>query len=220
MRANSAVSSLLVNEIFHSIQGESTFAGLPCAFVRLSGCPLRCAWCDTSYAFDEGRLMTIDGIVDEVQSLGVDLVEVTGGEPLAQEQTPALLLTLADRGLTVLLETNGAEDISVVDSRVHIIMDIKCPSSGMMERMRWSNIDELTAKDEVKLVIGSSTDYEFARDVIRERRLNERCGVLISTVFDRVSPREIVARMLEDRLPARFQLQLHKLIWSPDERGV
>jgi 7-carboxy-7-deazaguanine synthase len=215
-----AGSALLVNEVFRSIQGESTFAGLPCAFVRLTGCPLRCRWCDTTFAFHQGRLRSIEAIVDEVKAAAVPLVEVTGGEPLAQPSTPALLCALCDAGLEVLLETNGAEDIGVVDPRVHIIMDIKCPSSGMTEAMRWENIDLLAAKDEVKLVIGTPEDYDFAKNIIAERRLAERCALLISTVSGRVSPRAVVEQMLADRLPARFQLQLHKILWGPDERGV
>jgi 7-carboxy-7-deazaguanine synthase len=211
---------LEVHEMFVSIQGESTFAGRPCAFVRLKGCPLRCAWCDTVYAYREGLKTPVGEIVRRVVSENVPLVEVTGGEPLAQAGTLPLLEALCDEGLTVLLETNGAEDISPVDPRVHIIMDIKCPSSGMTQRMLWENIDLLKEKDEIKFVVGGRVDYEFARELIHGRRLDQKCTVLLSAVFGSVVPRAVVSWMLEDRLPARFQLQMQKFIWAPNTRGV
>lgn len=214
------MNDLLINEIFLSIQGESTFAGLPCVMVRLAGCPLRCVWCDTKYAYDQGEKMSLGQVRAKALSFGVDMVEVTGGEPLAQKNTPALLKELCDEGLTVLLETNGAEDIGPVDERVQVIMDIKCPSSQMTDRMRWQNLDILGPGDEVKFVIADRADYEFARDLIRERGLARRCALLLSTVFGQIDNKQVVQWMLADRLPARFQLQLHKYIWPPQTRGV
>lgn len=211
---------LEVCEIFCSIQGESTFAGLPCAFVRLSGCPLDCSWCDTLYAKQKGRQRTVEQIVAEVEAFGVSLAEVTGGEPLAQPQAPNLVQALCDAGLEVLIETSGALDISVVDPRAHVIMDLKCPSSGMSERMRPENIALLARKDEVKLVIADRADYEFLRKALHEHRLAERCAVLVSTVTSAIEPKQVVEWLLADRLPVRFQLQLHKWIWPPKQRGV
>lgn len=212
--------TLKINEIFLSIQGESTFAGWPCVFVRTTGCPLRCSWCDTKYAYEEGTDMTLDAVLEKVVDYGVQHVEVTGGEPLAQQATPELLTRLCDKGLTVLIETSGALDISVVDPRVHTIMDIKCPVSGMTPRMKLKNIEHLKPKDEVKFVLASREDYEFARRLITEHRLNKRCTVLLSTAFGQVDRKSVVEWMLEDRLPARFQLQMHKFIWDPNTRGV
>ena len=215
------MDTLQINEIFLSIQGESTFAGLPCVFVRTTGCPLRCSWCDTKYAYSEGKEMSLDAVMGQVKGYGVPLVEATGGEPLAQKGMLPLLTLLCDEGKTVLLETSGAVDIAPVDPRVHVIMDIKCPVSGMTDRMRWENIQHLESKDEVKFVLANREDYEFARQTIHEHDLAKRCGsVLLSTVFGQVNRKDIVAWMLEDRLPARFQLQMHKFIWDPDARGV
>jgi 7-carboxy-7-deazaguanine synthase len=213
------MDTITVNEVFLSVQGESTFAGLPCAFVRATGCPLRCAWCDTRYAHEEGRPMDVSDIVDQVLSYGVQHVEITGGEPLAQAPVLGLMTSLCDRGQIVLLETSGHLEITVVDPRVHVIMDIKCPSSGMTERMRWENIQHLAAKDEVKFVLADRGDYDFARRAIREHDLPERCSVLLSTVTGTLEPRQVVEWMLEDRLPVRFQLQLHKLIWGLGGEG-
>ncbi|MFB3852581.1 MAG: radical SAM protein [Vicinamibacterales bacterium] len=212
--------TLRINEIFLSIQGESTFAGWPCVIVRTTGCPLRCSWCDTKYAYDEGTDMPLAEVVERAVSFGVRHVEVTGGEPLAQPLVPALLRALCDKGKTVLLETSGAIDISSVDERVHVIMDIKCPDSGMTDRMRLENISLLKAKDEVKFVLASRGDYEFARRIVREYGLPERCTVLFSTSFDLMDRKSVVEWMLEDRLPVRFRLQMHKFIWAPDQRGV
>ncbi len=215
------MADLKINELFLSIQGESTFAGLPCVFVRTTGCPLRCSWCDTKYAYTEGDVMTVDEVVASVEAFDVPLVEATGGEPLAQVAMPALLERLCDLGNTVLLETGGAEDITPVDPRVHVIMDIKCPGSGMTDRMRWENLARLEQKDEVKFVLASRQDYEFARRTIREHDLASRCGtVLLSAAFRLVDPEDVVAWILDDRLPVRFQLQLHKVIWDPNRRGV
>ncbi len=211
---------LLVNEIFRSIQGESTFAGLPCTFVRLAGCPLACRWCDTAYAREEGDYMALDWVLAQVASLGENLVEVTGGEPLAQAACPELLGALCDQGRTVLLETNGAMDLAPVDPRVRIIMDLKCPGSGMSGRMRLENLALLKPTDEVKFVLADRKDYEHTRRLIRRHGLAERCVVLLSTVHDRLAPRQAVEWLLADRLPVRFQLQLHKYIWPPETRKV
>lgn len=213
-------ASLRINEIFVSVQGESSFAGWPCVFIRTTGCPLRCAWCDTKYAYDAGQQMPLDAIVEQVLSHGVQHVEATGGEPLDQPAMPQLLTALCDQGKTLLLETSGAADISVVDPRVHIIMDIKCPGSGMTARMLWKNIDHLRSRDEVKFVLNSREDYVFARDTIREHQLPERCTVLLSTTFGSLDDRDVVRWMLKDKLPVRFQLQLHKIIWDPKKKGV
>lgn len=212
--------SLRITEIFLSIQGESSFAGWPCVFVRTTRCPLRCSWCDTTYSYGGGNDMTLDEIIDEVLGHGVEHVEITGGEPLAQKPSLELMTRLCDEGKTVLLETSGSLDIGPVDPRVHVIMDIKCPQSGMSDRMRWENIDLLKGKDEVKFVLGSREDYEYARDVIRRHDLTSRRMVLLSTVFGAIDRNDIVAWMLEDRIHARFQLQMQKFIWSPDQRGV
>ena len=211
---------LLVNEIFHSIQGESTRAGLPCSFVRLAGCPLRCLWCDTVYARDTGDYMGIDWIVSQVDSLGSDLVEVTGGEPLAQPGVHQLLAELCGTGRTVLLETSGAIDIGPVDPGVHVIMDLKCPSSGMSGRMDLANIEKLGQKDEVKFVLACREDYDHASRMIARYELDRRCPVLLSVVSGSLENRTVVEWMLADRLPARFQLQMHKYIWPPEARGV
>ncbi len=209
-----------VTEIFHSVQGESTFAGLPCVFVRLTGCPLRCTWCDTEYAFWGGTDLSIDDILETVRSYGCPLVEVTGGEPLAQSDTPVLLRRLSEEGFTVLLETSGAIDTSVVDPSVRIILDVKCPGSGMMERMHWPNVERLRPQDEAKFVIQDRCDYEWAKQILDRFRLPERCPVLFSPVFGTLDPRHLAEWLLADRLPVRLQLQLHKHIWAPDMRGV
>ncbi len=211
---------LRVTEMFYSIQGESTFAGRPCVFVRLTGCPLRCTWCDTEYAFYGGREDSIDRILDAVRAYGCPLVEVTGGEPLAQPETLVLLKTLCEQGFTVLLETSGALDTSGVDPRVRIILDVKCPASGMTERMHWANVERLRSQDEAKFVVQDRTDYDWAKDVVARYRMLDRCTVLFSPVFGRLDPRHLAEWVLADRLPIRFQLQLHKHIWAPDMRGV
>jgi 7-carboxy-7-deazaguanine synthase len=215
------VAKLTVNEIYQSVQGESTWAGLPCVFVRLTFCDLRCTYCDTEYAFYEGKKMDLAEIVESVRGFGCPLVEVTGGEPLLQPACLPLLAQLCDAGFTVLLETSGAHDISAVDPRVHRIMDLKTPSSGECGRNLDANIPHLNTNDEVKFVLGSREDYEWARAQMQEHRLAERVrAVLFSPVFGRIAPAEIVAWMLEDKLPARFQLQMHKFIWEPRARGV
>jgi 7-carboxy-7-deazaguanine synthase len=216
-----AERSLTINEIYHSIQGESTWAGQPCVFVRLTFCDLRCTYCDTEYAFYEGKKQTLAEIAEAVMKFHCPLVEITGGEPLLQKNVVPLMSMLADAGRTVLLETSGAHDISPVDPRVHRIMDLKTPGSGEVERNLWSNIDHLTTRDEVKFVIGSREDYEWSCDQVRQFNLPARCGaVLFSPIFGRIEPRQIVEWILADRLDVRFQLQMHKFIWTPTQRGV
>ncbi|MBH0200610.1 MAG: 7-carboxy-7-deazaguanine synthase QueE [Nitrospira sp.] len=209
-----------VTEIFHSIQGESTFAGRPCVFVRLTGCPLRCTWCDTEYAFYSGSEQSIETIVDKVRAYGCPLVEVTGGEPLAQSECLTLVARLCDEGLTVLLETSGALETAGVDPRAHIILDVKCPGSGMSDRMHWPNVERLRPHDEAKFVINDRADYEWAKERVERFQIDRRCPVLFSPVFGTLEPRQLAEWVLADRLPVRYQLQLHKLIWSPDMRGV
>jgi 7-carboxy-7-deazaguanine synthase len=256
--------TLAVNEIFLSLQGESTFAGLPCIFVRLTACNLRCSYCDTAYAFTKGRKLPVAEVLEQVRALArpfppaadcppnagtrhapasiegqrLPLVEVTGGEPLLQPNSLPLMAQLCDEGFIVLLETSGALDISGVDPRVRRIMDLKCPSSGESARNRWENLDHLQPTDEIKCVIGSHQDYEWARDIIRRHNLSARCRLLCSWVtpltagqqdaslkpvppgHTPLSRRELAERILADGLPVRFQVQLHKIIWPPDQRGV
>jgi 7-carboxy-7-deazaguanine synthase len=219
------MTTLKVNEIFLSIQGESSWAGLACAFVRLTGCPLRCSWCDTAYAYDQGADLPLAEVVARARALGVGLAEVTGGEPLAQAGTPELVRALAAAGMRVLVETSGALDIGVLDRAaadrtVHVIMDVKCPGSGMSGRMHWPNLDKLRPHDEVKFVLAGRADYEYAGQVVAEHGLAGRVGLLLSPVRGLVEPRAVVEWMLADRLPARFQLQMHKYIWPPEARGV
>ncbi|MEI6561015.1 MAG: radical SAM protein [Verrucomicrobiota bacterium] len=212
---------LTVNEIFHSIQGESTWAGLRCVFVRLTACDLRCTYCDTAYAFTEGTRRPLSTILEEVLSHDCPLVEVTGGEPLLQPAVLPLMSALCDAGRTVLLETSGAHDIAKVDPRVHRIMDLKTPGSGECARNLWSNLDHLTLRDEVKFVIGSREDYEWARGQVCQHALTRRVhAVLFSPVFGKITPEEIVNWTLADKLDIRFQLQMHKFIWEPTKRGV
>ncbi len=215
-----------VTEIFHSIQGESTWAGLPCTFVRLTGCPLRCVWCDTAYAFHGGTRMDVDEVVAAVRETGCRLVEITGGEPLVQPGAATLAERLLEEGHTVLVETSGALDISVLDPRVHRIMDLKCPGSGEEARNLWSNLDHLTARDEIKFVVDGAADFEWAADVIRRQELDQRVrggslgALLVSPVWGLEGLEDLAARILESGLPVRFQTQLHKHIWGPDRAGV
>jgi 7-carboxy-7-deazaguanine synthase len=240
---------LVVNEIFLSLQGESTFAGCPCVFVRLTGCNLRCSWCDTAYAFGEGASLRLDEVLGRVRALAqpfsrsrlartLPLVEITGGEPLLQAASRHLMQTLADDGFTVLLETSGALDLSDVDPRVHRIMDIKCPGSGEVERNRWENLCHLQTTDELKFVIASQEDYDWAKQQLEERQLAAICPVLFSWVEPlapnqrelslKTAPtgqtpltrRQLAERVLADALPVRFQVQMHKMIWPPEARGV
>jgi 7-carboxy-7-deazaguanine synthase len=212
---------LRVNEIFFSIQGESTWAGRPCAFVRLTGCNLRCAWCDTEYAFYEGRTTTVEEVARRVAGYGCDLVEITGGEPLLQNGVYSLISRLLNTGATVLVETSGAADVSRLDPRVIKVMDLKCPASGECGRNLWSNLEHLTPRDEVKFVVADRGDYEWARDVIITRGLAARVNaVLMSCVFASLDQARLASWILADRLPVRMQLQMHKYIWPPDARGV
>ena len=213
-------SILRVTEIFHSIQGESSYAGQPCVFVRLTGCPLRCTWCDTDYAFYGGTECSIDEVLAKVHTYGCRLVEVTGGEPLVQPESFPLMTRLCNAGYTVLLETSGAIDIAPVDPRAHIILDVKCPGSGMTDRMHWPNLSQLATKDEAKFVLANRTDYDWARETLAEYDLASRCTVLFSPVFGSLDVRELAEWILADCLPVRFQLQMHKYIWAPDMRGV
>ena len=241
--------TLVINEIYLSLQGESTFAGLPCVFVRLTACNLRCSYCDTAYAFTEGRKMSLTEVRQEVLKLAdpfragvggmrLPIVELTGGEPLLQPNALPLMKELCDDGFTVLIETSGAHDISKIDSRVRRIMDLKCPSSGEVARNRWENIPHLKREDEVKFVIGTVEDYEWAKATIAEHKLTEICPILFSWVapltpeqqdksLRKVPPgqtplsrRQLAERIVADALPVRFQVQMHKVIWSPDARGV
>jgi 7-carboxy-7-deazaguanine synthase len=213
--------TLTINEIYQSIQGESTWAGERCVFVRLTFCNLRCNYCDTEYAFYDGKKMSLKEIVDLVATFQCPLVEITGGEPLLQKNVLPLMSMLADAGRTILLETSGAHDISKVDPRVHRIMDLKTPGSGEADKNLWSNIDHLTAHDEVKFVMGSREDYEWSCEKVRKFDLTKRCrAVLFSPIFGRIDPRQIVEWILADKLDVRFQLQMHKFIWTPTQRGV
>jgi 7-carboxy-7-deazaguanine synthase len=212
---------LTVNEIFHSIQGESTHAGRRCVFVRLTACDLRCSWCDTSYAFHEGRKMDIEAVLAEVDRHDCDVVEVTGGEPLLQKDVYPLMERLLDRGKTVMLETGGHIDISRVPRAVIRIVDVKCPGSGEAHRMHWPNLDRLAPHDEVKFVIRDRADYEYAADVLRRHDLGVRtAAVLFSPVHGVMNARTLAEWVLADRLPVRVQLQVHKYIWDPQTRGV
>jgi 7-carboxy-7-deazaguanine synthase len=246
--------TLVINEIYLSLQGESTFAGLPCIFIRLTACDLRCSYCDTAYAFTEGKKMPLAKIVSEVRRLGepfqlgnrkseignirLPLVELTGGEPLLQKNSLPLMKSLCDDGFTVLLETSGAHDISNVDARVHRIMDLKCPSSGEADRNLFANLEHLQATDEIKFVIGTVQDYEWARDQITRRQLAALCPLLFSWVHPLapeqqnqslkktpagqtpLTRRELAEKIIADALPVRFQIQQHKIIWPPEQRGV
>jgi 7-carboxy-7-deazaguanine synthase len=243
---------LVINEIYLSLQGESTFAGLPCVFIRLTACNLRCSYCDTAYAFTEGKKMPLEKILAEVkklrapfsnsklktQTLKLPLVELTGGEPLLQKNCLPLMKSLCDDAFTVLLETSGAHDLSPVDPRVHRIMDLKCPSSGEAERNRWENLQHLKATDEIKFVIGTRQDYDWTKQAIAEHKLAAICPLLISWVHplspeqqDKslkkvppgqtpISRRELAENIIADALPVRFQIQTHKVIWPPEQRGV
>ena len=212
---------LTINEIFHSIQGESTHTGRPCVFVRLTACDLRCSWCDTPYAFTEGEKMTLDDVLERVEGYGCDLVEITGGEPLLQRDVYPLMEQLLASGKTVMVETGGHRSIRDVPSDVIRIVDVKCPGSGESDRNDWRNLERLSPHDEVKFVVKDRADYEFARDVIRGRTLASRCAaILISPVHGETDVRMLSEWMLADHLPARLQLQLHKFIWPAGTRGV
>ena len=212
--------SLKVNEIYFSIQGESSYAGFPCVFVRLTGCNLRCVWCDTEYAFYEGEWKSLDQIVAEAAQFGCKLVELTGGEPLLQKESFALVDKLIDAGFKVLVETSGSISLKMLNPEAIKIMDVKCPGSKMTKKNRWENIDYLTPKDEVKFVLADRADYDWAVDVMRKYKLDRKATVLFSTVFGALEPVRVVEWILQDKLPVRFQLQMHKFIWHPETKGV
>jgi 7-carboxy-7-deazaguanine synthase len=208
-----------INEIFKSIQGESTYAGLPCTFVRLAGCNLRCTYCDTNYAYYHGREISDDEIIAKIEEYGVKFVEFTGGEPLLQEETPKLIKTLLDRGYEVLIETNGSICIGCLDKRLNIIMDYKTPKSGMNERMRVKNFEFLKETDQIKFVLMDESDYQWAKDIIVSNNLLDKYkNILMSPAYSELSPKSLVTWVLNDNLPVRVQLQIHKYIWAPDER--
>jgi 7-carboxy-7-deazaguanine synthase len=212
---------LTINEIFHSIQGESTHAGRPCVFVRLTACDLRCSWCDTPYAFHEGRKMPVEEVVAQVEAFGCPVVEITGGEPLLQADVYPLMERLLARGFTVLLETGGHRSIEDVPAGVIKIVDVKCPGSGEAGKNHWPNLDLVGPRDEVKFVIRDRDDYEYAREIVERQGLAGRVNaVLFSPVHDVLDPKELAEWMLEDRVPARLQLQAHKYIWGAHVRGV
>ena len=208
-----------ITEIYQSIQGESSYAGLPCVFVRTTGCDLRCSWCDSEFTFTGGTRMSVDEIMTEVARFDCRLVELTGGEPMLQAEIYELATRLADSGYRVLIETGGHRDLSKLDDRVIRIMDLKCPASGECDKNLWSNLELLRPIDEVKFVIADRGDYEWARQVIRDKGLEDRVGLLVSTAFGLIAPEKVVEWMLEDKLRARFQLQLHKYVWEPTERA-
>ncbi len=209
-----------INEIYASIQGESTYAGLPCVFVRTTGCNLRCRWCDTAHAFYEGSEWTVPQAIDKVRSFRIPLVELTGGEPLIQPEIFPLATALLDSGYRVLIETGGSLPVEGIDPRAVIIMDIKCPGSGMAHAMRWENLDRLKPTDEVKFVIADDEDYRYAADVVRRHALDSKCAILFSPVFGEIEPRRLAEWILADGLSVRLHLQQHKFIWEPTARGV
>lgn len=205
---------MLITEIFKSIQGESSYAGLPCSFIRTTGCNLRCVWCDTGYAFYGGKEMSVVDILAAIEPHQCDLVEITGGEPLLQEDVPKLAQELLRRNHKVLMETSGAQDISILPQDVIKIMDIKCPDSGMMESMDWKNLDRLGSKDEIKFVIAGRSDFDWAVDILNRYQLHRKNLVLFSPVYGTMAPRQLADWILTDRVPVRFQIQLHKVLWG------
>ncbi len=208
-----------IKEIFKSIQGESTYAGLPCTFVRLAGCNLRCTYCDTNYAYYNGKEISDDEIISKIEEYGVKFVEFTGGEPLLQEETPKLIKTLLDKGYEVLIETNGSICIGCLDKRLNLIMDYKSPKSGMSERMRVKNFEFLKETDQIKFVLMDESDYQWAKDIIVSNNLLDKYNnILMSPAYGELSPKSLVTWVLNDNLPVRVQLQIHKYIWAPDER--
>jgi 7-carboxy-7-deazaguanine synthase len=209
-----------IYEIFKSIQGESSYAGLPCLFIRMTGCNLRCSYCDTTYAYLEGKDLSEDEIMDEVQLAGIQLVEVTGGEPLLQKEVYNLIKRLLDEGYKVLVETNGSVSLKDVDRRAIIILDIKTPGSGMSKEMDLSNIDYIKNTDEIKFVITSRTDYEWSKEMIQRYRLKDKCHILFSPAFGILPPEDLSMWILEDRLEVRLNLQLHKYIFNPENKGI
>lgn len=215
-----ADSKITITEIYASIQGESSYAGWPCVFVRLTGCPLRCKWCDTAYAFAGGSDLQINEIIEKVKDLGLPLVELTGGEPLAQPGGYALAQALVEQNYKVLIETSGAMSLAGLSPKVHVIMDLKCPDSGMSDKNLMTNLALLKPTDEIKFVLASRRDYEWALGMVREHQLDGRCQLLFSCAFGLLAPKDLAAWMVADRVPARLQLQQHKYIWSPRAKGV
>ncbi|MCH8932382.1 MAG: radical SAM protein [Nitrospinae bacterium] len=211
---------LTINEIFKSIQGESSYTGRPCIFIRLTGCNLRCSWCDTEYAFYEGQPKSVKDIMDAIEPLGVPLVEITGGEPLLQEEVYDLMDALLAKNYEVLLETGGGVSVAKVPERVIKILDIKCPGSGEDAKNLWDNLDHLNPHDEVKFVLADRADYEWSRDVLQRRDIHQKVQVLFSPVYDTLGLKELAAWVLDDNLPVRVQTQLHKIIWGKDAIGV
>lgn len=209
-----------VCEIFKSIQGESSYAGMPCTFIRLTGCNLRCSYCDTTYAYYEGRELSEDAIISEVWRAGISLVEITGGEPLLQREVYHLVKRLLDEGYTVLVETNGSQRINDIDRRAVVILDIKTPGSGMSEEMDFSNLDTIKSSDEIKFVITSRIDYEWSKEIIERYRLMDKCHLLLSPAFGILPPEDLSRWLLEDGLKVRLNLQLHKYIFSPERKGI
>ena len=205
---------MLVTEIFKSIQGESSYAGLPCSFIRTTGCNLRCVWCDTAYAFHGGKEMSVREILEVIEPHNCELVEITGGEPLLQQQLPELSGELLRRKYRVLIETSGALDIDVVPAEVIKIMDIKCPDSGMMNEMKWENLDKLSPRDEIKFVINSRVDYDWSVKILYDYQLYKQNLVLFSPVYQKMPPQQLAEWILQDNLPVRFQIQLHKVLWG------
>jgi 7-carboxy-7-deazaguanine synthase len=205
---------MVITEIFKSIQGESSYAGLPCSFIRTTGCNLRCVWCDTQYAFYGGKKMTIAEILEAIEPHQCNLVEITGGEPMLQEEVAQLSLRLLEKGHTVLIETGGALDVSSLPSDVIKILDIKCPDSGMSEQMNWQNLQFLGPKDEIKFVINSRKDYEWSIEVMKRYQLNEKNLILFSPVYQKMEAGQLAEWILADKLPVRFQIQLHKTLWG------
>jgi 7-carboxy-7-deazaguanine synthase len=214
------MASLRIREIYRSIQGESLFAGWPCAFVRTAGCDIRCVYCDEAHAFNGGEQISLDDLEEQVAELRVGLVEITGGEPLAQPATPEVAARLLDRGYTVLVETGGHRDVSVLDPRCHVILDVKTPGSGMSEHADLENLDRIGEGDELKFVLTGRSDYEWARDLVRTRAVHEKLPVNFSPVHGQLNPADLAGWILEDELRVRLNLQLHKYIWGPDARGV
>jgi len=212
--------TITVNEIFGSIQGEGTRAGLPCVLVRLTGCNLDCTWCDTAWARTEGNEMSVDEVLAQTSRFGCGLVEVTGGEPLAQAGTVGLVEALCDAGFEVLVETNGSLDVAQIDARAVRIIDFKCPASGVSDRICWDNIEHLRPHDEAKFVIADRRDYDFARQTVAANNLNDKCTVIFSPAAGLLAASELAEWILQDRLPVRLGLQLHKMIWPEKDRGV
>ena len=209
-----------IHEIYQSIQGESSYAGLPCVFVRTTGCNLRCRWCDTAHAFEEGEQMSVDAVLEKVRSFACRWVEITGGEPLLQEESFRLISALLDENFLVLLETSGAISIQAVDQRVVVILDLKCPGSGMADRINWENLKWLKKKDEVKFVIADRADFDWAKKVLADYRALDDKIIHFSPVFGEMAPQELASWILEEKLAVRLQMQLHKYIWDPCKRGV